>query len=473
MAKPLGKKEAQDIVKKLSRKPKLAWDAMSAREREDAFKLAEKYKEFLDAGKTEREATAWLCAKAKDNGFLSLTRENAGRRFARVYGNKCLALAQLGEKGPEAGFRIIAAHIDSPRLDLKPNPLYEEAEVAFLKTHYYGGIHKYQWLARPLALHGRVIRADGSRLDFTFGEAQDEPVLTILDILPHLAAEIYGGKVVGKAFEAEKLNVVLGSLPLGPDEVKDRIKAHALSLLNKKYGIVEEDLISSEIEVVPAGRARDVGLDASLVGSYGQDDRICAFAASEALFALHNPKNTAVVFLFDKEEIGSEGRTSARSHVVLDFLSDLLEKQGAPCDERALRRALLKARALSGDVNGAFDPDYQSVHEKRNAAKLGYGVCVTKYTGSRGKAGASDASAEYMAEIRKIFNENKVTWQTGELGRVDAGGGGTVAKFLAAYGMEIVDCGPAILSMHSPFEVASKADVAMTTKGYNAFLNFD
>jgi len=233
---------------------------------------------------------------------------------------------------------------------------------------------------------------------------------------------------------------------------------------------VEEDLVTSEIEIVPAGRARDVGLDRSLVGSYGQDDRICAFAAVEALFSLKEPRHTAVVFLFDKEEIGSEGRTSAKSHIVLDFLSDLLEKQGSACDDRALRRALLKAKALSGDVNGAFDPDYQSVHEKKNAAKLGHGVCITKYTGSRGKSGANDASAEYMAEIVKIFNDNKVVWQTGELGRVDAGGGGTVAKFLAQYGMEIVDCGPAILAMHSPFEVASKADMAMTARAYKAFM---
>ena len=470
MSKPLTKKEAQEISKKLSLKPRLAWDEMSEKEREDAFALCEIYKAFLDAGKTEREAAAFLGARAAELGFVSLTRENPGNKFARSYGNKCLALAHLGDSGPDAGFLIVAAHIDSPRLDLKPNPLYEEAEVAFLKTHYYGGIHKYQWLARPLAMHGRVIRKDGSKLDFVLGESEDDPVLTILDILPHLAADVYGGKVVGKAFEAEKLNIVLGTLPLGPDDVKDRIKIHALKLLNEKYGIVEEDLVTSEIEVVPAGRARDVGLDRSLVGSYGQDDRICAFAAVEALFSLKNPRHTAVVFLFDKEEIGSEGRTSAKSHIVLDFLSDLLEKQGSACDDRALRRALLKAKALSCDVNGAFDPDYQSVHEKKNAAKLGHGVCITKYTGSRGKSGANDASAEYMAEIVKIFNDNKVVWQTGELGRVDAGGGGTVAKFLAQYGMEIVDCGPAILAMHSPFEVASKADVAMTTKAYRAFM---
>jgi len=471
MKRNLSKKKVEELRKRLIRKPQLAWDVLGPGEKEKVFEFAERYKVFLDSAKTEREAVRVIEVFAKKKGFKDITRTRVGKRFYKTNRNKNIVLAVVGKKPLISGVNLIASHIDSPRLDLKQNPLYEEVDLAFLKTHYYGGIKKYQWLARPLAIHGKVIKKDGSHLDLQVGESDHDPVFTIADLLPHLAHKVQTEKKVSDAFEGEKLNVLVGTVPIGDDETKERFKLAVLQYLFETYGIVEEDLVSSEIEIVPAGKARDVGWDRSLIGAYGQDDSVCTYATLEAVGELKTTETTAVALFIDKEEIGSDGSTGAKSRFLEDFVADLFEVTGEQPSGTALRSCLMSSRALSADVNGALDPDYQDVHEKRNAARIGYGVCITKFTGSRGKYGSSDANAEYMAQIRQLFNESRVVWQTGELGKVDEGGGGTIAKFLAIYGMEVVDCGTPLLSMHSPFEIASKADTYMTYKGYRAFFN--
>ncbi len=469
MKRNLSKKKVEELRKRLVRKAQLVWDVLEPGEKEEVFEFAERYKAFLDSAKTEREAVRLIEVFAKKKGFKDITRARGGKRFYKINRNKNIVLAVIGKKPLVSGVNLIASHVDSPRLDLKQNPLYEEVDLAFLKTHYYGGIKKYQWLARPLAIHGKVIKRDGSHLDLQVGESDHDPVFTIADLLPHLAHKVQTEKKVSEAFEGEKLNVLVGSVPIGDDETKERFKLAVLEYLFDTYGIVEEDLVSAEIEIVPAGRARDVGWDRSLIGAYGQDDHVCVYATLEAVGELKTPETTAVALFIDKEEIGSDGSTGAKSRFLEGFVADLFEVTGEQPSGTALRSCLMSSRALSADVNGALDPDYQDVHEKRNAARIGYGVCITKFTGSRGKYGSSDANAEYVAEIRKLFNENRVVWQTGELGKVDEGGGGTIAKFLAVYGMEVVDCGTPVLSMHSPFEIASKADTYMTHKGYRVF----
>ena len=465
----LSKKKVEELRKRLVRKPRLVWDVLGPGEKEKVYAFAERYKAFLDSAKTEREGVRLIEVFAKKKGFKDITRARGGKRFYKINRNKNIVLAVIGKNPVVAGVNLIASHIDSPRLDLKQNPLYEDVDLAFLKTHYYGGIKKYQWLARPLAIHGKVIKRDGTHLDLQVGESDHDPVFTIADLLPHLAHKVQTEKKVSEAFEGEKLNLLVGSVPIGDAETKERFKLAVLEYLFDTYAIVEEDLVSAEIEIVPAGRARDVGWDRSLIGAYGQDDRVCAYATLEAVGELKAPKTTALALFTDKEEIGSDGSTGAKSRFLEDFVADLFEVTGEHASGTALRSCLMSSRALSADVNGALDPDYQDVHEKRNAARIGYGVCITKFTGSRGKYGSSDANAEYLAEILRLFNENKVVWQTGELGKVDEGGGGTIAKFLAVYGMEVVDCGTPLLSMHSPFEIASKADTYMTYKGYSAF----
>ena len=465
------KKKVEELRNRLVRKPQLVWDVLGPGEKKKAFEFAEGYKAFLDSAKTEREAVRLIEAFAKKKGFKDITEADGGRKFYKINRNKNIVLAVVGKRPVISGVNLIASHVDSPRLDLKQNPLYEEVDLAFLKTHYYGGIKKYQWLTRPLAIHGIVIKKDGNHLDLQIGESDHDPVFTIADLLPHLSRKVQNEKKVSEAFEGEKLNVLVGSLPLGDDETKERFKLAVLEYLFDTYGIVEEDLISSEIEIVPAGRARDVGLDRSLVGAYGHDDRVCAYATLEAVDKLKTPETTAVALFIDKEEIGSDGSTGAKSRFLESFVADLLEVTEEQAGEKALRSCLMSSKALSADVNGALDPDYQDVHEKRNAARIGYGICISKFGGSGGKYGSNDASAEYLAGIRQLFNENSIVWQTGELGKVDEGGGGTIAKFLAIYGMEVLDCGTPVLSMHSPFEIAGKADIYMTYKGYSAFLN--
>jgi aspartyl aminopeptidase len=463
------KRKVEELRKRLIRKSPLVWDFVGAGEKGRIFEFAERYKHFLDHAKTERESVRTIEAFAKNKGFKDIGKGDGKNKFCRINKNKSIALAVLGKRPLASGLHIIASHIDSPRLDLKQNPLYEETDLAFLKTHYYGGIKKYQWLARPLAIHGTILRKDGSSLDLHIGEAEEDPVFTIADMLPHLSRKIQADKKVSEAFEGEKLNVLVGSLPIGDDETKERFKLAVLEHLFSTYGLIEEDLMSAEIEIVPAGKARDVGWDRGLVGAYGQDDRVCAWTSLEAIGGVKPPEVTAVALFTDKEEIGSDGSTGAKSRFLEDFVGDLLEMSGQEAGGKALRACLMNSKALSADANAALDPDYQEVHEKRNAAKMGYGVCITKFTGSGGKVGSSDANAEYLGHIRKLFNDNGVVWQTGEIGKVDEGGGGTIARFLAVYGMEVLDCGTPILSMHAPLEISSKADIYMTYKAYRAF----
>ncbi len=461
------KDEINQLRDRLAVTAQLVWDKVDATERAAIFAYGDHYKTFLDRAKTEREAVTEIERQAKALGFVDLARNESGPRSFYNYKNKVIVLAVQGKLPLTEGLHLVASHIDSPRLDLKQYPLYEDTDLAFLKTHYYGGIKKYQWLARPLAIHGVVLKADGSRVQLTIGEDPADPVFTVLDLLPHLARKIQMDKKVSEAFEGEKLNVLVGSLPLGDSETKERFKLYLLKYLEDHYGIQEEDLISAELEVVPAGPARDLGWDRSLVGGYGQDDRSCAYASLAAILDVQAPEHTCLALFYDKEEIGSEGNTGAQSCLLHEVVETLLELQGD--SPQARRRVLMNSKALSADVTGGLDPDFPEVHEKRNAARLGYGVCFHKYGGSGGKYSTSDANAEYVAWIRKTFQEHGVVWQAGELGKVDEGGGGTIAKFLAVYGMEIIDCGTPLLSMHSPFEVASKADLYMTFKAFRAF----
>lgn len=467
------KKEIQRLEKKLSYSPKLIWDEINEAEKKKVLEFGNGYKTFLDQSKTEREAVVSIRRMAQKSGFIENGASNTFKPMIKTFHEKTIALVKPGKAPTDKGIRLIVSHIDAPRLDLKQRPLYEETDLTFLKTHYYGGIKKFQWLARPLAIHGRVIKANGSVVDMAIGEDESDPVFTILDLLPHLSGKVQSVKKLNEAIIGEKLNVVVGSLPFGDEKQKDRFKLSILHQLYKIYGLIEEDLISAELEIVPAEKARDVGWDRSLVGAYGQDDRASAYTSLRAILDTKVPARTTIVLFVDKEEIGSDGATSAKSKFIESVIYDIMAKQCQRPSAMDAYRLLGNARALSADVTGALDPDYQEVHEKRNAARIGYGVCLTKFTGHRGKVGANDADAEYIGWLRKLLNKNKVAWQTGELGKVDEGGGGTVAKFLAVYGMEIIDYGPPVLSMHSPFEITHKGDIYMTYKGFKAFLNTD
>jgi len=464
------KQEIERISEKLTAKRRLVWDAMDEKEKDEAWEIDKQYRDFLNRAKTEREAVTLIGEIAEKRGFSQDPAPTQPIRMVKSFLRKSVALCLSGKQPIDGGINLIVSHLDSPRLDLKQNPLYEEIDLAFMKTHYYGGIKKFQWLTRPLALHGRVIRSDESPLDIVVGEDDADPVFTVADILPHLARKVQTDKKVSEAFEGEKLNLMVGSIPFGNKDTKDRFKLAVLKLLNERYGLVEEDLISAELEVVPAGEARDVGWDRGLTGAYGHDDRSCAFTSLRAIVDLEEPRKTAVVLFVDKEEIGSDGATGAKSKFLESVVADLMIAHGKEPLYHEIHKILTNSRAISADVSNALDPDYQDVHEKRNAARLGYGICLTKFTGSGGKYGASDANAEYVGWLRNLFNKHEVVWQTGELGKVDEGGGGTVAKFLAPYGMQIIDCGPPVLSMHSPFEIAHKGDIYMAYKGFKVFL---
>jgi aspartyl aminopeptidase len=437
--------------------------------------FCDEYKTFLNKAKTEREFIKESVAQAKENGYRDLdelgdTPLNPGDKVYRVIKGKLMLLAVIGAKPASEGTRIVGAHVDSPRFDIKQNPLFESTEMAYFKTHYYGGIKKYQWVAIPLALHGVIVKADGSKVEVNIGEDEKEPVFTITDLLPHLAKQQYEKKL-NEAFEGENMNILIGSEPLGDKDEKDRFKKNILSILHEKYGIVEEDLISSELEIVPAFKARDVGLDKSMIGAYGQDDRICAYPALMAVFETKSPEYTAICCLTDKEEIGSVGNTGAESRALENFISDLCALTAkVPYTDRLLRVALDSSKMLSADVNAALDPDYEGTHDKMNAGYLGRGISIMKFSGSRGKSGASDANAEFLGEVRRLFNENNVPWHISELGAVDKGGGGTIAMMIANLGVDVSDVGVPILSMHSPFEIASKADIYAAFKGYLAFM---
>lgn len=417
------------------------------------------YMNFLSKGKTERLCVKEAVELAKKAGFTEFSVDKKYSAGDKVYVNnheKSLVFAVIGTEPVENGTRITAAHIDSPRLDLKPNPLYEDSELALFKTHYYGGIKKYQWTTVPLALHGVFCKKDGTAVEVSIGEDPDEPVFVVTDLLPHLAQDQYK-RSAGELIRGEELNVLIGSKPFKDDEGSELVKLNILNILFEKYGITEEDFLSAELECVPAGKARDIGFDRSMIGAYGHDDRVCAYPCLMAVINVKAPKYTAISILADKEEIGSDGNTGMNSRLLEFFIEDLALTQGGNG-----HRALRNSKCLSADVNAAFDPTFPDVMERKNAAFLNYGAVITKYTGSRGKGGTSDASAELMAWVRKILDEQGVVWQTGELGKVDLGGGGTVAKYIANLGVDTVDLGVPVLSMHAPFEVVSKFDVYMT-----------
>lgn len=423
------------------------------------------YKMFLDAGKTERECVDRTIALAEAAGFRSYTRGmelKPGDKVYQVNRGKAIMLAVIGNRSLADGVNIGAAHIDSPRLDLKQNPLYESDELAFFKTHYYGGIRKYQWVTIPLELHGVVVLKSGQVIRVSVGNGEGDPLFTIDDLLPHLGAE-QSKKPLGVAIPGESLNILVGSRPLSDDDGGDRVKLSVLELLNQKYGIVEEDFISAELSAVPAFKACDIGFDRSMIGAYGHDDRVCAYAALAALLQLGTPDRTAICMLADKEEIGSEGVTGMKSACFDTFMADLCASQGV------LPRACYeKSFCLSADVTAAYDPNFADVYEKRNSAFLNYGMGFCKYTGARGKSGASDASAEVVAYVRRVLDEAHVVWQMSELGKVDAGGGGTVAAYMAERNIDTLDAGVPVLSMHAPFETVGKLDCYMTFKGMKA-----
>ncbi len=432
----------------------------------DAF--AEGYKAFLNNAKTEREATDAVVEMAKSEGFTEFDcykKYNAGDKVYFVNRDKAIILAVIGKKPLTDGVKIAAAHIDSPRLDLKPNPLYESDELALFKTHYYGGIKKYQWVAIPLALHGVIVKADGTKVNVKIGEEEGEPKFVISDILPHLGAE-QGKRTLSEGIAGEELNVIVGSRPFKNDEGSELVKLNVLKLLNEKYGIKEADFLSAELEVVPAFKADDIGFDRGLIGSYGHDDRVCAYPAAMAALSVKDPDYTAITVLTDKEETGSDGNTGLQSDYMRNFIAYLAKASGLDVFE-----VLSKSECLSADVNSAYDPTFNSVFEKNNTSFLNKGVVITKYTGARGKGGTSDASAEYMGKIRRMLDEDNIVWQIGELGKVDAGGGGTVAKYIAKLDVDVVDLGVPVLSMHAPYEVISKLDLYMAYKAFAKFFN--
>ena len=448
--------------------PKNGYDRVDEATRKAIFDYAEDYKRYLDAAKTEREAVSETIRRAEAAGFRPWRRGEPLKPGDKIYSNNrghCLLMAVIGREDLSHGAHITAAHVDNPRLDLKPNPLYEDEELAFFKTHYYGGIKKYQWTTVPLALHGVVALKNGAVVDVCIGEAENDPVLVITDLLIHLAGDQMR-KTLADGITGEQLNVLLGSMPLPEDEGGDRVKFAILQLLNERYGITEEDFLSAELTMVPAQKAKDVGLDRSMVGAYGHDDRVCAYVAMEPLLRLEHPAKTAVCVLADKEEIGSVGVAGMQSRAFENFMSAMCEAQGVN-----LYVCFENSECLSTDVCNALDPTFAEVSDRRNNARLNYGVGVFKYTGSRGKSGASDAPAEFVARIRSLFDANGVLWQMGELGRVDQGGGGTVAGCMANRNIDTIDAGVPVLSMHAPFETTAKLDCYMTYKGMKALYN--
>ena len=455
----------QQLRKALTYQRKNGYDCLQPGELEAIDVYCEAYKQYLDAGKTERECVDRTVAMAEAAGFRPFKRgmeAKPGDKYYYVNRDRAIMLAVIGKKSLAEGAAIGAAHIDSPRLDLKPNPLYESDELAFLKTHYYGGIRKYQWLAIPLELHGVIALKNGENVRVSVGNGENDPLFTIDDLLPHLGAG-QAGKTVAEFVPAENLNILVGSRPLADDDGADRVKIAVLELLNRKYGIVEEDFISAELMAVPAYNARDIGFDRSMIGAYGHDDRVCGYAALAALLELDVPQRTAVCMLADKEEIGSEGVSGMKSACFDTFMEDLCEAQNVP-----LRACYEKSFCLSADVTAAYDPNFAEVYEKRNSALVNYGMGLCKYTGARGKSGASDASAEVVAYARRIFDDANVIWQMAELGKVDAGGGGTVAAYMAERNIDTLDAGVPVLSMHAPFETVGKLDCYMTYKGMKA-----
>ncbi len=459
--------EIKDLKKELFSTRKNGLKSIDEKTSEKINNYCENYKDFLNTAKTEREAVKLAIEKATQRGFQAF---EIGKKYSagdKLYFNnrgKTVAFAVIGTEALDKGVNITAAHIDSPRLDLKPNPLYEEVELALFKTHYYGGIRKYQWTAIPLSLHGVFALKDGTVKEVNIGEKDDEPKFVINDLLPHLATE-QNKRTLAEGIKGEELNILIGSKPFKDDDSSELVKLNILKLLNEKYGICEDDFLSAELEMVPAFKACDIGFDGSMVGGYGQDDRVCAYPALTAILDVENPQKTAIAILADKEEIGSMGNTGLESDFLRFVIGDIAKMQDI--DPTITLR---NSKCLSADVNAALDPTFQDVSDRRNASQLNYGVVLTKYTGARGKSGSSDASAEYMAYVRNMLDNANIAWHTGELGKVDAGGGGTVAQYIANMGIDVVDLGVPVLSMHAPFETTSKLDVYMCHRAMYEFM---
>jgi len=468
-------KKKESLEEKLGMKKKSMWLTLKKSEIKRAMSFAEDYKKFLRDVKTERESVDYMIKIAKERGFKDLSKAKTlspGDKFYIHNRGKSLALGVVGKK-PYEGFRLVVSHIDSPRLDLKPNPLVEDsdASLALLKTHYYGGIKKYQWVSTPLAIHGVVYTKDGKRIDIRIGDNPGDPVFVIPDLLPHLARRAQGDRKLFEGIKGEELQLVVGNIPVEDEEIKNKIKTAVLKHLNEKYGITEEDFNSADLEIVPAYDPRDVGFDRSMIGAYGQDDRICAYTSFRAILEVEEPTYTSIAFFYDKEEIGSDGNVGAQVIFLEYVLAKVLSLMKPNYTHVEFLDILYKTKAISADVSAAINPLFKGVHDIPNAAKAGYGVVISKYTGHGGKYGSSEATAEFMAEIRALFAKHNVPYQVAELGKVDEGGGGTIAKFFAQYGMDVVDMGPGIIGMHSPFEIASKMDIWSAYLAYKVFLS--
>ncbi len=464
-----------DLEEELSYSTNNVWEDVDEEKKEEIFDFADGYAEYITKSKTERKSVDKAETILKQNGFKSIEEYDSLKEGDKVYiinRGKSLAAGVIGKDDITEGCNLIASHIDAPRLDLKVNPLYEDkdASVAMLKTHYYGGIKKYQWVNTPLAIHGKVIKGDGEEVEISIGEGDEEPIFVVSDLLPHLAKKKQGERKMKEVIKGEELKILTAGIPLDEEDAESKIKLKVLKQLNDKYGIEEEDLISAELEMVPAGPAKDVGLDESMLGAYGQDDRACAYTSLRAVIDLEEPRRTSLTLLFDKEEIGSEGNTGANSEFIETVYSRILQKSKEDYSHEDHRTALDNSKAISGDVDPAVNPSFKGVHDMQNAAKMSQGFVLTKFTGAGGKYSANDAHAEYVGLIRKILNDNDIPWQIAELGKVDEGGGGTVAKFLSNMNIEVIDAGPPILGMHSPFEITSKVDIYYTYRAYKAFL---
>ena len=460
----------EELKKKLFNVKKDGWEEVNEEEKNEIFEISQKYMDFLNEAKTEREFIKKARKLADENGYKDIMEFNtlkAGDKIYFVNREKSMYLAIIGEESIENGMHIIGSHVDSPRLDLKPNPLYEDTGLAYFKTHYYGGIKKYQWTTIPLSIHGVIVKTNGEKIEINIGEDEKDPIFTITDLLPHLAQEQMDKKLKN-GIDGEDLNLLIGSIPYKDEKVTEKVKLNILNLLNQKYGITEADLNSAEIELVPAFRARSLGFDESMVAAYGQDDKVCAYTSLAAMMELKNVKNTAVCILSDKEEIGSMGNTGMESHMFDFFVSEMLNKLGIN-RPNLLDKVFCFSKMLSSDVDAGFDPIYASVSDKTNAGFIGKGIALVKYTGARGKSGASDANAEYVAWVRNVLDKNNIKYQLTELGKVDIGGGGTIAYILANKGTDVIDCGVPVLSMHAPYEVTSKYDIYSAYKTYKAF----
>ncbi len=446
------------------------WEVYTESQLTELDSLTSDYKKFLDTGKTERECVTEVIRQAEAAGYIELSKAGEVKPGDKVYAawmGKSIALFNIGEESVADGMNILGAHIDSPRMDLKQNPMYEESGFAYFDTHYYGGIKKYQWVTLPLAIHGVVVRKDGTTVDISIGEKEDDPVFVVTDLLIHLSGKQMEKKAT-TVVEGENLDILIGSRPLAGEE-KDAAAAQILKLLKETYDIEKEDLMSAELEVVPAGKARDCGLDRSMIMAYGQDDRVCAYTSLAAMLEVKDVKRTSCCILVDKEEIGSVGATGMHSRFFENAVADLMDKMGV-FSELKLRHALANSTMISSDVGAAFDPMYADVYDKKSSSFFGNGLVIKKHTGSRGKSGSNDANAEYIAKLRRVFDENQVAFQMTEMGKIDVGGGGTIAYILAQFGMEVIDGGVAVLCMHAPWEVSSKADVYEAYRGYCAFL---